>query len=523
MDKELALAIVLASVVLTLYISYYARRFTRTTTEFYVAGRGISWKINGLAMLGDYCSAASFLGVAGAIALMGIDAWWIALGFFGAWIVVLPLVAGQLRAVGKFTVGDVLITRFGHDTKLRMISMITTLVLCTLYLVPQMVGAGHLFKLLLGWDYLTTVIVTGVIIILIIILGGMKGTTLNQAIQGLVLWGAMFLLLVLALVYMGGPTSLINSANEAVPPAYAVNKGVVEGDATKVRELLPNAPSALTVGVGLRDLANQMSLVLGLLLGVLGLPHILIRFYTVPDVRAAQKSTELTIWGLATFYAMTVFVGLACMYLLYPKLIGYLAAGERGIATNMAVPMLAEMLGGGVFLGLVAAGALAAMLSTSAGLLIAATTSLAHDLYASIIKPESSERERVTFAKIIAGLLGLLSIAMAIWLKDVNVGILVGMCFGIASSTFAMALVLTIWWRRLTREAVIAGMAAGLVSSLIFTFARFFGLESVFGLPVLINPALYSVPIALSAFAVTSYLTKDSGNVEKFMVLVHRK
>ena len=541
MENLVALTIVALSVVLTILISYINRRYTRTTASFYVAGGKIPWKVNGLAMLGDYSSAASFLGIAGAIALSGIDGWWIALGFFGAWITVLLVAAGPLKSAGKYTIADALTARF-ESKEIRILGMISTIVLCTLYLVPQIVGAGHLFKLLLGWEYLPTVITTGVLMALFVIVGGMRGTTFNQAVQGVLLWGAMAaVLLVSSVVYFGGnPFAIIDAGRETVPPEIAVSEAVRLSEemginidtanpeqsimlAEAVRENLADEPSALTPGVGLGDLMNQMSLVLGLFLGVLGLPHILIRFYTVKNAVAAQKSTEFTIWGLATFYTMVLFVGIAAMYLLYPTLVHLLDTGQKGVATNMAVPMLGELLGGQVFLGIIAAGALAAMLSTSSGLLISATTSLAHDLYAGIIRPDSSEREQLLFAKVGAGALAVLAILMAIWLKDLNVGILVGMCFGIAASTFAPALVFTLWWKRLTKEGVIAGMLVGLVVSLLFTFGRFFGAEAILGIPVLVNPALYSVPAAVIALLVVTYLTKDRGKVDEFMAIAHRK
>ncbi|OAG28402.1 sodium/solute symporter [Thermodesulfatator autotrophicus] len=529
----IAFLIVAISVLISIYISFYFRKHTRTTAAFYVAEGKIPWRINGMAMFGDYCSAASFLGVAGAISLMGVDGWWLALGFFATWMAVLFLVAAPLKNAGKFTVGDVLGARFGHSKGIRTVSMLTTIVLCSLYLVPQIVGAGHLFKLLLGWEYLTTVIVSGVLITALVVLGGMRGTTFNQAVQGVVLLGAMLILLISATIiyFDGNILNIIKTAKKMVPTVVAakqipdVVKSAPSAEAAveAARQALPDAPSALTPGVGLRDFWNHLSLVLGLFIGVLGLPHILIRFYTVRDAKAAQKSIEFTIWGLAIFYTSVLFVGLAIMFSLYPVLVDLVATGKKGIATNMAVPMLGQKIGGELFLGIIAAGALAAMLSTCTGLLITATTSIAHDLYASIFKPHSPDEERVSFAKKAVFVLAGISIALAIWLKNQNVGMLVGMTFGIAASTFAPALILTVWWPRLTKQGVVWGMATGLVVSLIFTFARFFGLKSFLGLPVLVNPALYSVPAAFIVFIIASLMTKDVGEVEKFMALAHRK
>ncbi|MEW6540904.1 MAG: cation acetate symporter [Bacillota bacterium] len=533
MDNPIAFTIVMASILLTMYISWASRRHTRTTAAFYVAEGKIPWRLNGAAMLGDYCSAASFLGVAGAVALVGVDGWWLALGFFAAWIVVLLVIAGPLKSTGKFTVADALSARFGgRESGIRIVAMLSTLVLCTLYLVPQMVGAGHLFKLLLGWDYLPTVLVTGTLMAIYVIVGGMRGTTYNQAIQGILLFGAMVGLLIwVSISHFGGnPLAIVERGQEMVPPVVVTKEvaGTVAqmetaaAAVTTARDQMPDAPAAMTPGVELRDLMNQASLVLGLFLGTLGLPHILIRFYTVRNARAARKSAEFTIWGLAVFYAAVLLVGLAAMYVLYPTLVQLLAEGQRGMATNMAVPMLGQLLGGEIVLGIIAAGAMAAMLSTSVGLLISATTSLSHDLYAAVLRPQSTDRERLLFAKTGAGFLAAMAIGLALWLRDQNVGVLVAMCFGIAASTFAPALVFTVWWRRLTKQAVVAGMSVGLVLSLVLTFAKFFNVPHILGVPVLVNPALYSVPAAVLATVLVSYMTKDTaGRSDEFLASAH--
>jgi len=536
-ENPIAFAILVASLILVVYISWWGKKQTTTTTDFYVAGGKISARLNGWAMFGDYCSAASFLGVAGAIALVGIDSWWIAIGFFGAWIFVLVALAGPLKSSGKFTVGDVLVGRFGGRS-LKFLAMFTTVVIGTLYLVPQIVGAGHLFQLLLGWDYMVTVFVSAFIMGLMVILGGMMGTTYNQAIQGVILLVAMLLLFVLAtLIYFGGnPFAIITQAMGTVPPTEAVKvmAQVTVPAATEaaygpfvlaeaIRAGFADLPNALTPGVATPDVWNQVSLVLGLLLGVAGLPHILIRFYTVKDAKDAKKGAQITIIGLAVFYIAVLFVGFATMMILYPELIKMLEAGQRGQATNLAIPMLGQALGGEVVLGLIAAGAMAAMLSTAVGLLISMTTSLSHDVYAGVLRPNSTDRERVAFAKMGAVVLTVIALVASIWLKDQNVAILVAMCFGIAASTFAPVLILSVWWTGLTKEGVIAGLVVGLIVSLTFTFARFAAVPEIAGIRVLGNPALYGVPAALLSIIVVSLLTKNTGNAREFMAMAHRE
>ncbi|WP_321323558.1 cation acetate symporter [Thiomicrorhabdus sp.] len=534
MENLVALVIVGLGIGLSIWISFYHRASTGSTANFYVAGGGISPRVNGLAMLGDYASAASFLGVAGAVALQGVDGWWLAIGFFAAWVVVLLTIASPLKNVGKFTAADVLNARFSeHSKKIRTVAMVSTLVLCVMYLVPQIVGAGYLFGLLLGWDYLPTVLVTGSLMALFVIIGGMKGTSYNQAIQGSILFGAMLFLLVFGVIHLfgGNPGGVITAAETMVPVKLAATNAEAVAAAAAasspgaavdaVRAIMTDAPSAVTPGVGLRDFANQASLVIALFLGVLGLPHILIKFYTVSNASDARKSAEITIWGLAVFYAAIFFVGLIAMYALYPELIKMIANGEVGKAKNMTMPMLGDMLGGQILMGVIAAGAMAAMLSTSAGLLISATSSLSHDLYKGVINPNSTDEQELRFAKIGAFFLAVVAIAMSVWLKEENVAMLVGMCFGIAASTFAPVLVLAVWWKGLTSQAVVWGMAAGLVFSLLFTFSKFFGLKTMLGLDVLVNPALYSVPVAILVTVVVSMMTSDRGNTEEFMAKAH--
>ncbi|MEG6615446.1 cation acetate symporter [Peptococcaceae bacterium 1198_IL3148] len=506
MQNSLSLLIVLISILLTISVAWYSRRWTRTTADFYVAGGKISWLANGLALLGDYLSAASFLGVAGAIAIFGIDRFWDGIGYFAGYMTVLFVVASALRNTGKFTVTDVLMARF-NCRYIRVISAITTLIICTFYLVPQIIGAGGLFHLLLGWDYLFTMMVVGVLMALYVVLGGMRGTTYNQIIQGTMLWLVMMVIFILITIqhFDGNPLNIILQAQQTVPPQVSQQAGI----------------TALTPGVFSHDLINQLSFVLALFLGVAGLPHILTRLYTVPSAEDARKSLVLTLSGLAIFYVATCMVGLAAMIMLYPTLVGYLANGNTGLATNMVVPMLSQVVGGEFLMGLAAAGAMSAMLSTAAGLMISATTCLAHDLYAGIINPKANQEKQLRFAKTGSAMLSLIAIMLAVILRDQGISFLVVIAFGIGASTFAPVLILTIWWKDFTREGAIAAMCTGLFISLIFTGASFLEIPYLFNVPVLVNPALYSVVGAfLSAFTV-SYLTQDKGVVQEFMSLAH--
>ena len=539
MDNIVAISILVVGMATFFLIGIYSRRWTKSTAEFYVAGGQIPWKLNGMAMFSNYASGASFLGVAGAIALYGIDNWWLALGFFAAWVVVVLILASPLRRSGKYTVADALRERFSGP-EIRFLTIVAGLTIGVLYLVPQLVGAGHVFNFLFPeLDYAFWVAISGALTAVIVVMGGMRGTSYNQAFQGLIIFAAMILLFVLAMVmyFNWNPLSMLTEADNVVTPTQIVENGAsqeilslypVDSSADQAKEaalssseVLPDEPSALTPGVNVKDLPNQLSLVLGLFLGVVGLPHVLIRLYTVKDAVAARKSTELTIISLAIFYTLTLFVGFAAMTLLYPWLTDLIASGDVGKATNTAVAELGDLLGGQVLLGIVLAGAMAAILSSAVGLLIQMTTTVAHDGYTVLLRPESSEAQRVRVARGAGIVLTVGAVILSIVLKEENVAQLVGLTFGIAASTFAPVLLMTVWWVRYTKQGVIATFIVGLIVSLLFTAAKYAGIETIVGLPVLVNPALYGVPAAFAAGIIVSFLTKDVGAVDHFMHLAH--
>ena len=531
--RPLALTIVFIFLFCTLGVAWYSRRWTRTTSEFYVAGGKITWLANGLALVGDYLSAASFLGVAGGIAIFGIDRFWDALGYFSGYLVVLLLIAGPLRNVGKYTVADVLDARFNSKT-LRVVVMLATIFISTFYLIPQMLGAGVLFQTLLGLPYIVTTVLIGSLMVVYVVLGGMRGTTYNQILQGIVLWTVMLFILILASAYFfhGSPVAILKAAEKMVPPGVvgveehkAVAEEVMElppdRAIERVKEEMPESPTALTPGAFAKDLPNALAFAIGIIFGTAGLPHILIRFYTVPDAKAAKKSVVTCLVGVGTFYIFASFVGLAAMKLLYPKLVGWLITGQAGVAKNMPVPLVGELVGGEFMLGIAAAGAMSAMLSTAVGLLIAGTTSVAYDLYKKILHPEASEKSQILVAKLTALAMGIISIFLAIVLKGSNVSFLVTLAFGIAASSLFPVLFLALWWKGLTKEGAIAGILTGLFVSAVFVIAQLMGASSVIGLPVLVNPGLYGIPATFIVSIVVSLLTQDVGEVDTFMALAH--
>ena len=537
MTSIIAMVFVVGLIAVSLGVAVYTRRSSRTSAEFYVAGQNISWLQNALALTGDYLSAASFLGVAGAIAVFGIDKTWDGLGYFGGYIVLLALLAVPLRKVGKFTTSEILTTRFKGSKSLRFGGMLGAVVISTFYVVPQIVGAGALLQLLMGWNYTFSVLVIGALVIAYVTTGGMRATTYNQIIQGLILWAAMFIILILMLgmAFHFNPGEVFSQADKMIPPKLA--SGLLANDPTVpdfstltaeeaiafVSGKLTGQNTALTPGTFAPNWMNTMALAAGLVFGTAGLPHVLTRYYTVRKPKDARTSTLGVLLMIGTFYIMTVFVGFGAMYVLYPDLMGFFMGGQSSIAVNMAVPLLGEQTGGQVLLGVAIGGAFCAILSTVAGLLITIGTTVSHDFYKEVINKNASDRREVMVAKLSIVLMGIMGVGIGLGMANQNVSYLVTLAFGMAASIFFPVLFMSIWWRRYTRQGALATMIAGLVVSVVFVIATLTGTTNVLGLPVLINPALYSLPAAIIAGVITSYLTDDVGDVDNFMRKAHGK
>jgi len=537
MTSVVALIIVVALIAVSMGVAIFTRRSARTSSEFYVAGQNISWLQNALALTGDYLSAASFLGVAGAIAIFGIDKTWDGLGYFGGYIVLLALLAVPLRKVGKYTTSEILTTRFKGSRSLRFSGMMGAVVISTFYVVPQIVGAGALLQLLMGWNFTFSVLVIGALVIGYVTTGGMRATTYNQIIQGLVLWGAMFIIMILMLGVAFGfnPGEVLSQANDMIPPKLA--SGLLANDPSVpdfacltsaqaiafVSGKLTGQNTALTPGTFAPNWMNTMALAAGLVFGTAGLPHVLTRYYTVKRPKDARTSTIGVLLMIGSFYIMTVFVGLGAMYILYPDLMGYFLGGKSAIAQNMAVPLLAEHTGGEIMLGVAIGGAFCAILSTVAGLLITIGTTVSHDFYKEVINRNATDRREVGVAKLSIVIMGVMAVGISLGMADQNVSYLVTLAFGMAASIFFPVLFMSIWWKRYTRQGALATMAAGLIVSVVFVVATLTGVESVLGLPVLVNPALYSLPAAIIAGVLVSLVTKDVGDVDNFMRRAHSK
>ena len=529
------LGFVLFFVAITIVVTWMTTKSTKTASDFYVAGKGVPWIQTGIAMMGSYLSAASFLGCPGDVAIYGVDRIWLSIGFFGGYMAVLMLIAGPLRNVGSYTVADAICRRF-PDRRIKLLVMITTLIISTFYLVPQMLGAGLLFQEIMGWDFLLVTAVLGVLVSVYVIFGGMKATLYNQVIQALFLFGTMVFITVFAFFAFadGSFNTMLAKAAEAVPPSIAgKNAGAVAAAAAApdahaavqaVRAAMPDAASAMTIGVQTPSLIAQISTVIALLFGTAGLPHILIMFYTVRSAKAARKSVTLCIIGLGIFYLCAIFLGFLTLPGVYPKLVAWMAdPAYVGKARNLAVLVVSEKLGGKFLMALSAAGAVAAVLSTAAGLMITCASTVSHDLYKTFINKNATEKQEITIAKITTLIMSAISVVLAIQLKGENVAWLVALAFGIAASAIFPVMLCNLWWRRFTRQGAIAGMASGLLVSVFFIVLLLTDVKTFLGLSTAGGPGVFGVTVSFVVLWVVSMLTKDQGdNVDEFLALAHK-
>ena len=425
-------------VAVTLAITWWAARRTKSTEHFYAAGRSVTGLQNGLALAGDYMSAASFLGIAGLVALSGFDGLIYSIGFLVGWPVVMFLIAEPLRNLGRYTFADVVAYRL-RQAPVRIAAAIGTLAVVTFYLIAQMVGAGNLIKLLFGLPYETAVVIVGAVMLAYVLFGGMLATTWVQIVKAVLLLSGAFLLAALVLARFGcNPLALFAAAAERY------GAGVL-------------APGQLV-----SDPLDAISLGLALMLGTAGLPHILMRFYTVPDARTARTSVTYATAFIGFFYLLTFVLGFGAMVLVGQDAI---RAVDKG--GNMAAPLLAEVVGGTGFLGFIAAVAFATILAVVAGLTLSGAAALSHDLWVNVVRRgQAPEKEQFLVARVAAVLGGVVSVALGIVFKGQNVAYMVGLAFAIAASANFPALVLSIFWRRFTTRGAQASMLAGTVAAL---------------------------------------------------------
>jgi cation/acetate symporter len=480
-------------VLVTLFIVIKASKKNATATEFFTAGRAFTGPQNGIAISGDYLSAASFLGIAGAIAVYGYDGFLYSIGFLVAWLVALLLVAELLRNTGKFTMADVLSFRL-KQRPVRLAAATNTLAVSLFYLLAQMAGAGVLVALLLniesGVGQSIVIAVVGVLMIVYVLVGGMKGTTWVQIIKAVLLIGGAGVMTVLVFAKFGFNFSEILGAAQSMVSSSTDAK--VAG-----RDVL--APGA-QYGASLTTQINFISLALALVLGTAGLPHVLMRFYTVPTAKEARRSVVWAIALIGAFYLFTLVLGYGAAALVGPDRI---LAAPGGV--NSAAPLLAFELGGVILLGIISAVAFATILAVVAGLTITASASFAHDIYASVLKNDNvSEAQQVKISRITAVVLGALAIGLGILAREQNVAFLVALAFAVAAAANLPTILFSLYWRRFNTRGALWSMYGGLISTIVlilFSPAVSGTATSMikavdFSWFPLANPGIVSIPLA---------------------------
>ena len=505
------IGIFIAFVIITLAIVIRVGRRNTSAAEFFTGGHAFSGPQNGIAIAGDYLSAASFLGIAGAIAVYGYDGFLYSIGFLVAWLVALLLVAELLRNTGKYTMADVLSFRL-KQRPVRLAAATSTMTVSLFYLLAQMAGAGGLVALLLDIHSRSAqslvIAVVGVLMIVYVLIGGMTGTTWVQIIKAVLLITGAAVMTILVLAKFGLNFShILGSAQNMVHEA--TTKGVSSRDV-----LAPGAQ----YGGSTTSKINLLSLGLALVLGTAGLPHVLMRFYTVPTAKEARRSVVWAIGLIGAFYLFTLILGYGAAALVGPDKILKAPGGQ-----NSAAPLLAFQLGGTILLGIISAVAFATILAVVAGLTITASASFAHDVYASVLKNHQvTEDEQVRVSRITAVVLGIAAIGLGILANGQNVAFLVALAFAVAASANLPTIVYSLYWKRFNTSGALWSMYGGLISCIVLIiFSPAVSGTKTSMIPgahfdwfPLANPGIVSIPLAFVLGIIGTLLSKDTGDPE---------
>jgi cation/acetate symporter len=479
-------------IALSLGITWVAARRTRSTKDFYAAGGSVTALQNGLALAGDYMSAASFLGIAGMVALSGFDGLIYSIGFLVGWPVVVCLIAEPLRNLGKYTFSDVVAFRL-QQTPVRVSAAAGSLSVVAFYLIAQMVGAGNLIRLLFGLEYEIAVAIVGAVMLAYVLFGGMIATTWVQIVKAVLLLSGAFMLAFMVLMQFSfNPLTLFSEASSRF------------------------GESVLAPGRLVSDPIDAISLGLALMFGTAGLPHILMRFYTVPDGRTARVSVMYATAIIGVFYLLTFVLGFGAMVLVGQDPIRAVDAGG-----NMAAPLLAEAVGGQAFLGFIAAVAFATILAVVAGLTLAGAATLSHDVYVHAFRHgHATEREQLLVARSATILLALMAIGLGIVFKGQNVAYMVGLAFAIAASANFPSLVLSMFWKPFSTRGAQASTIFGTVATLALIYVSpaiqidLLG-NSTAWFPYR-NPGLFTIPLSFAVGIVVSLLTPEPASQQGF-------
>ncbi len=520
MGTEIALLPLLAAIavlLLTMYLGLSAARQTATLDDYWVAGRGVDVFTNASAISSNYLSAASFLGVPAFVWQHGFDGVWYATGFAAGYILLLLFIASPLRRFGEYTIPDFCAGRF-DSARLRRAGIAWTMVISALYIIAQMVGVGTLMEVVTGIPWMWGVIVLGGVITLYVAFGGMTGVTAAQMAQFWIMLTAMILPLIVLMPR--------HDYSELLTHAYQDVQAVI-GAPGEGAETLTGAPAFTeteqTRFGNLRgwlspfqnwDLWGSVSLLVALVCGTAGLPHILARFYTNPNAKSARWSTVWVLIFIGVFYITTPIWGTYARAVLGPEAAVRDAAG---VANPNSMMLVTSLEAGEWAQALVAAGAIAALLSTVSGLLIALSSAIAHDFYGEIFRPGASDTRKMAVAKIAVVVCGALAIFVGLAFRDANIAWMVGLAFAVAASTFFPLLLMGIWWRKMTEQGALWGLLVGGGISAVIVIGKLAGIWEVE------QPAIVSVPAAFLAIFVVSSLTqsKDPAVVERLEASFH--
>ncbi len=485
-----------AFVVMTLFITKWAAAQTKSAADFYTAGGGITGFQNGLAIAGDYMSAASFLGISAAVMSNGYDGLIYSIGFLVGWPILTFLMAERLRNLGKFTFADVAAFRFAQ-TPVRIFAASGTLVVVAFYLIAQMVGAGALIQLLFGLDYWIAVVIVGILMMVYVLFGGMTATTWVQIIKAcLLLGGASFMAFMVMWKYGFSPERMFADAVR-VKAEIATAGGASAEDAAAAGQ------SIMGPGKFIKDPISAISFGMALMFGTAGLPHILMRFFTVPSAKEARKSVMWATTWIGYFYLLTFIIGFGAITLVLTDSSFLDAEGKLVGGVNMAAVHLASAVGGNIFLGFISAVAFATILAVVAGLTLSGASAVSHDLYSTVIKngnPPPGSELRVSRITTIA--LGILAVILGIAFEKQNIAFMVSLAFAVAASANFPVLFMSVLWKDCTTKGAVVGGFLGLASSVILTVLSPSVWEATLGNPEgsspfpFTSPALFSMPLA---------------------------
>ena len=483
----------------TMLITKWAAKRNTSTSDYYTAGGSITGFQNGLAIAGDFMSAASFLGISALVYTSGYDGLIYSIGFLVGWPVILFLMAERLRNLGKFTFSDVASYRLGQ-TQIRILSAFGSLIVVAFYLIAQMVGAGKLIQLLFGLDYYVAVVLVGVLMVMYVLFGGMLATTWVQIIK--------------AVMLLSGATFMAVMVMKAVNFDF----GMLFSEAVKIHE---KGAAIMSPGGLVSDPISAISLGLALMFGTAGLPHILMRFFTVADAKEARKSVFYATGFIGYFYILTFIIGFGAILLVSTNPQFKDAAGAVIGGTNMVAIHLANAVGGNLFLGFISAVAFATILAVVAGLTLAGASAVSHDLYACVIKKgKAKEEDEMRVTKITTLTLGVVAILLGIIFEKQNIAFMVGLAFSIAASCNFPVLFLSMYWKGLSTRGALIGGALGLATALILTIISPTVWVDVFGYAEAIfpykYPALFSMIVAFVGIWFFSVTDKSkSANLER--------